>query len=61
MERMGINKNRLRLAWVSAAEGAQFAKVIEEMEHGLHRLKQREIDETAEKFSKALKKKSETT
>ncbi len=38
MEKLGINKDRLRLAWVSAAEGAQFAKVIKEMEAGLGKL-----------------------
>ena len=30
LEQMGINPKRLRLEWVSATEGAKFAKVIEE-------------------------------
>ncbi|MBI5570755.1 MAG: hydrogenase iron-sulfur subunit [Desulfomonile tiedjei] len=61
MERIGINKDRLRLAWVSAAEGAQFARVIEEMEAGLQKLSPRQISQDAEKLRKSLVKKSETT
>jgi len=30
LEQMGINPRRLRLEWVSATEGAKFARVIEE-------------------------------
>ncbi len=54
MEKLGINKDRLRLAWVSAAEGAQFARVIEEMAAGLKKLKPREIEGAAEKLRKAM-------
>ena len=61
MERIGINKDRLRLAWVSAAEGAQFARVIEEMEAGLQKLSPKQISQDAEKLRKSLAKKSETT
>ncbi|MFC1833688.1 CoB-CoM heterodisulfide reductase HdrA2 [Thermodesulfobacteriota bacterium] len=56
MERLGLNKERLRLAWVSAAEGAQFAKVIEEMEQGLTSLSPEQIQEEAEKLQNAMKK-----
>jgi heterodisulfide reductase subunit A2 len=59
MEKLGINKDRLRLAWVSAAEGAQFARVIEEMEAGLKKLTPRDIEDDAEKIRKALTRKSE--
>ncbi len=59
MEKLGINKDRLRLAWVSAAEGAQFAKVITEMEEGLRKLTPEEIREAAEKLTKSFNKKSE--
>ncbi|AFM22762.1 CoB-CoM heterodisulfide reductase HdrA2 [Desulfomonile tiedjei] len=59
MEKLGINKDRLRLAWVSAAEGAQFAKVIKEMEEGLRKLTPQEIEEAAEKLTKSFNKKSE--
>ncbi len=31
LERTGLNPNRLRLEWVSAAEGARFAKIMDEM------------------------------
>lgn len=57
MEKLGINKDRLRLAWVSAAEGSQFAKVITEMEAGLKRLTSAQITEAAEKLQKSLAKK----
>lgn len=59
MEKLGINKDRLRLAWVSAAEGAQFARVITEMEEGLRKLTPQEIEEAAEKLTKSFNKKSE--
>lgn len=61
MEKLGINKDRLRLAWVSAAEGAQFARVIQEMEQGLQKLSRKEIQNSAEKIIKSLNKKSEAT
>jgi heterodisulfide reductase subunit A len=61
MEKIGINKDRLRLAWVSAAEGAQFARVIQEMEAGLKKLTPTQIEQDAEKLRKALTKKSEAT
>ena len=31
LQQMGIHKDRLRLAWVSASEGKQFAKLADEM------------------------------
>lgn len=58
MERMGINKDRLRLAWVSAAEGAQFAGVIKEMEKGLRALTPKIIERDRDKLKQFLKKKS---
>ena len=61
MEKLGINRDRLRLAWVSAAEGAQFARVIQEMEQGLQKLSPKEIHSAAEKIRKSLNKKSEST
>ena len=59
MEKLGINKDRVRLAWVSAAEGAQFARVIEEIEAGLKKLTPQQVEQDIEKLSKALTKKSE--
>jgi heterodisulfide reductase subunit A2 len=61
MERNGINKDRLRLAWVSAAEGAQFADVIKEMEAGLSGLTREEISETIEWLKKSSKARGQAT
>lgn len=58
MERAGINKDRLRLAWVSAAEGAQFAKVITEMHEALTRTPKDRIHKEADKLREFLSKKS---
>jgi heterodisulfide reductase subunit A len=33
MERLGLNKDRLQLAWISAAEGEKFASKIKEMQN----------------------------
>lgn len=60
MERIGINRDRLRLAWVSAAEGSQFARVIQEMEAGLRKVSKEQIEKEAEKLAKALTKQSDT-
>jgi heterodisulfide reductase subunit A2 len=57
LEKLGINKDRLRLAWVSAAEGAQFAKVIKEMEEGIRSLTPGQIEEAAEKLIQRAAKK----
>ena len=32
MERLGLDKNRLQLAWISAAEGQKFATKMKEMQ-----------------------------
>ncbi len=61
MEKLGINKDRLRLAWVSAAEGAQFARVIQEMERGLHGVTATQIQEDADKLTKGANRKSESS
>jgi len=61
MERAGVNTDRLRLAWVSAAEGAQFAKVIVEMEQGLRHLTPGDIEEAIRKLVPAASKKSDAS
>lgn len=61
MEKLGLNKDRLRLAWVSAAEGAQFARVIQEMESGLKKLTPEQVQQDAEKLAQFLTKKSDAT
>jgi heterodisulfide reductase subunit A len=58
MERLGMNRDRLRLAWVSAAEGAQFAGVIKEMEEGLKKMTPDQIQKDVEKIQESLRKKS---
>jgi heterodisulfide reductase subunit A len=58
MERAGINKDRLRLAWVSAAEGAQFAKVVTEMHEALTRTPAEKIRKEADMMREFLSKKS---
>jgi len=61
MERNGINKDRLRLAWISAAEGAQFAQVIHDMAAGLTKITPAEISQTIERLEKIAKKKGSLT
>ncbi len=61
MERLGINKDRLRLAWVSAAEGTRFAQVIKEMEAGLRKLTPRQIEKDVEIIRQSLAGKGDPT
>jgi heterodisulfide reductase subunit A len=61
MEKLEINKDRLRLSWVSASEGAQFARVIKEMEEGLKKLTPVKIQEAADKLKKTICKKREAS
>jgi heterodisulfide reductase subunit A2 len=60
MEKAGINKDRLRLAWVSAAEGAQFAKVVTEMTDTVAVLTPKQIEESIEKLRKSSTKKADS-
>jgi heterodisulfide reductase subunit A2 len=61
MERIGINRDRLRLAWVSAAEGSQFARTIQEMAAGLKKLTKEQIAKEAEKLAKSITKQSDAS
>jgi len=38
LEQFGIEKERVRLEWISASEGTKFAQVVEEMRETLSRL-----------------------
>ncbi len=38
LERIGISLERFRVEWISAAEGAKYARVIREMDETLHKL-----------------------
>jgi heterodisulfide reductase subunit A2 len=61
MEKVGINESRLRLAWVSAAEGSRFARIVGEMEKGIRKLTVKQIKEEAEKLKQYLSKKGDAT
>jgi heterodisulfide reductase subunit A len=61
MERLGLNQNRLQLAWISAAEGIQFSKKIKEMVEIIGTVTLEEINQTKEVLvpDKKEKKKGE--
>ena len=48
MERLGLDKNRLQLAWISAAEGERFASKIKEMQRIAEGANKKEIEKTVE-------------
>jgi len=48
MERLGLDKNRLQLAWISAAEGERFASKIREMQRIVEGANKKEIEKTVE-------------
>jgi len=53
MERLGLDKDRLQLAWFTAAEGEKFASKIKEMQETVNRVTRDEI-----KRSKAMVKRT---
>jgi heterodisulfide reductase subunit A len=55
MERIGLDKNRLQLAWISAAEGERFASKIKEMQEIVNKVSREEIEKARSLFSKGLK------
>lgn len=48
LDKIGINKERLQLAWVSAAEGEKFAGTIRKMKEIIDKVTQAEIEKTIE-------------
>lgn len=48
LQQMGIHKDRLRLAWISASEGKQFAELADEMTDTVKKLGPCEIKEVME-------------
>ena len=48
LQQMGINKDRLRLAWISASEGKQFAELANEMSETITALGPCKIKESIE-------------
>jgi len=51
MQQMGIHKDRLRLAWISASEGKQFAELADEMTETIKNLGPCKIKEVMETLS----------
>jgi heterodisulfide reductase subunit A len=51
MERLGLDKNRLQLAWISAAEGEKFASKIKEMQRIVDFVTNEEIEKTVKSLT----------
>jgi heterodisulfide reductase subunit A2 len=61
MERLGLDKKRLQLAWISAAEGNLFAKKMKEMEEIIQGVSPEEIEKAKQVLVPKKKKKVEGT
>ncbi len=48
MERLGLDKGRLHLSWISAAEGQKFASKIKEMQKIVNKVTDEEIEKTVD-------------
>jgi len=48
LDKLGIRDDRLRLEWISAAEGQKFARVMRELEEALKSVTREEIEHTME-------------
>jgi heterodisulfide reductase subunit A len=59
MERLGLDKNRLQLAWISAAEGNLFARKVKELEEILRGVTPEEIEKTKQALVPKKKGKGE--
>ena len=55
LEKLGIDKNRLQLAWISAAEGEKFASKIKEMDKIVKNVTNEEIEKTVKLLTKKKK------
>jgi heterodisulfide reductase subunit A len=51
MERLGLDKNRLHLAWISAAEGEKFASKIKEMQVIVDAVTEEEIEKSVKNLT----------
>lgn len=51
LEKRGIDKERLQLAWISAAEGEKFASQIRKMKEIVERVSKKDIEKTLEVLS----------
>jgi coenzyme F420-reducing hydrogenase delta subunit len=54
MEQSGLNKERLQLLWVSAAEGERFASKVREIKAIVERVTSEEVEKSRKVFEKAL-------
>ncbi|MCJ7833440.1 MAG: hydrogenase iron-sulfur subunit, partial [Deltaproteobacteria bacterium] len=61
MERLGLDKNRLQLAWISAAEGNLFARKMKEMDEIIKGVTAEEIEKTKQVLVPKKKGKGEGT
>ena len=52
MERLGLDKNRLQLIWVTAAEGEKFASKIKEMQNIVNSVHKEEIEKSKTMITK---------
>jgi heterodisulfide reductase subunit A len=57
LDKLGIRPERLRLEWISAAEGQKFAKVMRELEEALPTVTEEEIAFTKKVLAEEAKKK----
>lgn len=53
MERLGLDKDRLQLLWVSAAEGEKFTSKIKEMQNMVNSVGEDEIEKSKRLLGKA--------
>ncbi len=56
MERLELDKNRLQLAWISAAEGEKFASKIKEMQGIIDHVTEEEIEKTIQRLTAKIEK-----
>lgn len=52
MDKLGLNRERLQLAWISAAEGEKFASKIKDMQKIADKVNREEIEKTVASLSK---------
>jgi heterodisulfide reductase subunit A len=57
-EKLGIDKNRLQLAWISAAEGEKFASKIREMQKIVKGVTKAQIEKTVSVLTPKKSKKA---
>jgi coenzyme F420-reducing hydrogenase delta subunit len=61
MARLGLNRDRLRLAWISAAEGLRFSQEISALKEIVEQVTPEEIDKGIKAFSQKGERSHEAT